>query len=276
MKLKQAAKYFDRTVCTDAYGGSTTFVGQFGLFDDSTRDGITVERRVLSVAPGVVIPPRRVINAGGMTWIMGDKQPDTFKADIVREKYVVHVADSSGTIRSIQQLLQGAAGLSVYTALAWVKGSKQIEVSSDIFDVFDGYFAVGEPASTRSILTIGTEHYIVRTAYKSESGFLAAVVDKLAMPDVETATFSVRTYNPVADTYISTTSSLTVLRVRWQEHFEYVSRMTEPYQRGDLQAMVLKTTTPKVNDAITLSDGKWNVLSVADDGTYWSMHLRRT
>jgi hypothetical protein len=49
MRLSTAARFFDRTLFKDAFVPTTTFRGQFDLYDDSKRDGVTVARRVLSV-----------------------------------------------------------------------------------------------------------------------------------------------------------------------------------------------------------------------------------
>ena len=72
MRLADAASYFDRVVCADAFTPFEEFKGQFDLFDDSKRDGVTVDRRVLSCSSAVTVPTRRVVLAMGEYWIVGD------------------------------------------------------------------------------------------------------------------------------------------------------------------------------------------------------------
>ena len=60
-----------------------------------------------------------------------------------------------------------------------------------------------------------------------------------------------------------------------QEHFRYLTKASETYERGDQQVFVLKSVTPKPSDNLTLSDGVWRVLSAQDEGTLWSLHVRR-
>lgn len=275
MKLSNAASYFDQLVVADAYTPATTFLAQLNLYDDSVRDGMTVERRVISTAPSVSIPSRRAIAFDGLQWLVGDMTPDVFGNEVIRRKYPIHRCDGLATLKTIQQALQAAAGSTAYTGLVWSRGAKEIEVSAGVFDVLNAYFSSYETVAERTLISLNSKWHLTRTVYRSSAGFNVALVDELPEPVIESATFVVRTYNPVTDSYSTSNSAQTVLRVRWQSAFEYLSAATEPYSRGDLQCMVQKTVTPKVQDTVTLSDGSWRVLSILDEGTYWSMHLRR-
>jgi hypothetical protein len=275
MKLKAAAKRFDKLPCADAYSSAALFKGQFNLYDDSVRDGMTVERRVLSVDPSITIPARRAIRADGFNWLIGDCSPDYYNAEAIRHKYPVHLAEGLATLKTIANVLAGAAGTTAYTGTFFNKGSKEIEVSSGVFDVLTAYFAKGEPVAERTMISLGGRWLLVRDIYNVSSGFLAAVVDELPEPVVESATFATRTYNPISDAYTQSTTAVTVVRVRWQSTFEYLSKASETYERGDVQCMIPKTVTPKIEDKVTLSDGTWRVVSVLDESTHWSAHLRR-
>ena len=101
---------------------------------------------------------------------------------------------------------------------------------------------------------------------------LANVVDS---PNFEMATFTSRAYAPLTDTYVDTPSAIKVFRIKWAEHFEYLSKATEQYERGDLTVMMLKAVTPDPPDTLTLSDGVWRILSAQDEGLTWSCHARR-
>jgi hypothetical protein len=274
MRLADAATYFDRLTCADAYNPATTFKAQFNLYDDSTRDGVTVERRVISTAPSVAIPARRVIIVEAQPWLVGNVAPDYFDDAAIRYRYPVQRADGLATIKTIQQTLQGAPGTSAYAGVAWVKGAKEVDESSNIFDVLNAYFSSTETLSEHMMFSLVGRWYLVRTVFGSSAGFLTAVVDELPEPVVETGSIAVRTYNPVSDSHTSTNTSLQVVRMRWQSAFEYLSPASENYERGDMQAMILKAVTPKVQDMLNLSDGAWRILAMNDEGTYWSLHLR--
>lgn len=275
MKLTSAAKHFDKLVISDAYTPATTFKGQIVPYDDSTRDGATVVRRILSVAPTVAIPARGSITFGGQQWLVGALAPDYFNNTAIRHKYPIHRCDGLATIKTIQQALQNSSGSTAYSSLLWVKAAKEVEVSSGEFDVLNMYFSTYETITERTLVSLGSRWYLIRTSYVSSAGFRVAVVDELPEPVLETVTLQSRTFNPITETYSSTPTYAAAIRLRWQSSFEYLSAASETYQRGDLQLMLLKTVTPKVQDALTLSDGNWRVLSVLDEGTHWSAHLRR-
>jgi hypothetical protein len=115
----------------------------------------------------------------------------------------------------------------------------------------------------------------LRKPYETTTGLQACVADELDNP-WDTATLASRVYDPVTDTYTGTPVSATVLRMRWQEHFEYFSRAQGTYERGDCVIWVMKAAlNVKINDEVTLSDGKWRALRVTDEGTAQSIHLRR-
>lgn len=275
MKLKNVAKYFDRLVFQDAYQPATTFKGQFDVYDDSKRDGLTIERRIVSVAPEVVVPTRKTVTADGVTWMLGDVARDYYKNEAIRHKYVAHLAQGLATVRTFEETLTSAAGLSAYASRVWVKGSKEIEESSDVVDVFNIYFAPDEPVVEGMLINLSGRFHLVRSVYPSAGGFLVALVDELAEPVVVTCTTVKRTYRPLTDTFQEVPTSTTALRIRWQSHFKYPNKASETYKPGDDVLVTLKSsTTPKAGDKVVLSGENYCVISVLDEGTVWSMHIR--
>lgn len=276
MRLHNAAAYFDKTICTEAYAASSSFLGQLDLFDDSRRDGATVKRRIFSVAPSVAMPARGAFTAAGKTWIVGAYAPDDFKGTEIRRKYVVQQSDGLATVKTMAQALSAAAGTSAHASMIWIKEGKELDTSALMFDAVNIIFAQGEPAVEKALVNLGGRWYLVRAAYTSAAGFLTAVADELPEPVLETITLGVRTYVPATDTYTTANSSVSLIRIRWQSHFDYLTQGSTDYERGDLQGMMLKTAaTPKAGDTLTLSDGKWNVLAVTDEAPVWGLHLRR-
>lgn len=274
MKLANAARHFDKQVFTDAYGTST-FNGQMNLFDDSVRDGLTVERRIISVAPTVVIPARKTVKMDGQTWILGDAARDYFKASSIRHKYVAHLATDLAAARTFEQQLMAQAGLAVWTSRVWVKGSKEIEISSEITNVYDLYFASTEALSEGMLVQMGGQYHLIRSLYPSTGGFLVALVDALEGSVVTTASFSQRVYQPLTDTYQTTPIVVSALFLRWQSHFRYPRVGVDRFKAGDKVAIVLKSAiTPKAGDAVTVAGQAFTVKAVLDEGTCWGLHLR--
>lgn len=276
MRLSKAACYANHTPCVEAYTGAGTLYGQWGLFDGSVRDGLTIQRAVLSLAPNAVMFPRRAFSVLGDVWIAGDCITDYYKGEAIRKGYVVHRPDELATFKTIPEFLSGAAGTQAYASKLWVKTGKEIESSSHAIDQMNIYAAVGEPLNPNTLAYIGNQWSFIHSNYVSAAGFLTATSSELDGVVAETATLTTRTYVPATDTYTTSTASVPALRIRWQEAFRYVSKSSETYERGDLQLMILKAAgTPATKDQVTLSDGAWRIMSVLDEGAYWSLHLRR-
>lgn len=276
MRLAKAAAHFDRLPCLDAYTGATLFKGQFSLYDNSVRDGLTVQRRVLSVAPDVTIPARRAITIAGIPWIIGDDAPDYFNDAGIRKGYVIHRPDELATFKTIAQFLAGSAGTTAYAAKLWVKTGKELEISATAIDQMNIYAAIGEPLTPGTLAYIGAQWLYIHSNYVSAAGFLTATANELEEPAAVTATIHTRTYVPSTDTYSTVDTAAAGLRIRWQEAFKYLSKSSVTYERGDQQLMLLTVAgTPTTKDQVTLSGVAWKIMSVINEGAYWSLHLRR-
>lgn len=273
MKLANAAKFFDRLVCQDAYGTSM-FNGQMNLYDDATRDGLGSVRRILSTAPDVTIPTRHVISADGDQWLVGDDHPDFFGNGVIRRKYIVHRADALAAVRSFGEFLSGAAGHAAYAARVWIKSAKQVEVSSDLFNVYDLLFSADEQVGNGSIVTIGNDHYLAFTSYSTEGGFKS--VRAMELTDLlHNGNVINRVYSPVADSYATTSRSAKVLKIRWQDHFDYFAQYAPHYVAGDVQLITTQAEGDvSVGDLIALSGQDFRAVDVLADNGVWSIHGR--
>lgn len=275
MKLSAVARRFDKLTCADAYAPATTFKAQFSLFDDSTRDGMTVERRVLSVAPTVTMPTRKTIRADGLTWLVGDHHRDYFNDEAIRHKYVVHQATELAVAKTFSEVIGAAAGYSAWASRVWLKGSKEIESSSDIVSVYDVYFAPGEPIAEGTLIYMASRWHLVRALYPSTAGMLVALVDQLPEPVVVSATVDKRTYVPLTDAYTTAAATISGVRVHWQSHFRYPVSGLFKYKPGDLVLLVRKAdlAAPTVGDKVTIGGDVYVIESKLDEGLCWSLHL---
>lgn len=276
MKLSSAARRFDRLVFSDAYTSTPLFKGQFDAAAVPTRDSLTDVRQVLSVAPIVSIPSRRVIKtADGVQWIVGGETRDYFNASTIRSEYVVHQADGLASLKTFDQTLQGQAGYALYAARIWVKSEKEVEIDSGLMNVFNIYTASNESVQEGSLVSLGGRWHLVRTTYPSAAGFQVVVADELPEPVVVTANVSVRQYIPINDTYAETVVSVSAVRIRWQAHFKYLSEASKKFKPGDTVLVVRKASvTLKAGDAVTVAGGSYCIEAVLDEGAVWAAHLR--
>ncbi len=274
MRLLDAARRFDRTTATDAYSAAT-FKCQFEVLAYSKIDGVAVKKRQISTASSVTIPARRVVTIHGQTYLVGHGAPDFWNDDTIRLNYVVQGADGLANLTTIADELAGTAPGTAYAALAFAKYLPDAEDSSKYPPQYQVFLSGTESAPADSLIYLNSVWYLVKESYVSTSGLRVSLANVVESPNFEMATFTSRVYDPLTDTYVDTPSAIKVFRIKWAEHFEYLSKATEQYERGDLTVMILKAVTPDPPDTLTLSDGVWRILSAQDEGLTWSCHARR-
>ncbi len=281
MNLSTAARFFDKTVCTDAYNPTTTFLGQLDLYDDSKRDGTTVERRILSTGPDIVIPTRRTLTIEGVTWIVGQKNIDSFQGKTIRNKYVIHQTSTLGMARTPKQLLS-SGGLPLYASAVWLKDIKDVEASSKIYSFMNTYFAVGENVVVGDILTLGTDNYRLRNVYTSAAGVQigeASTMPKDAIQSINYTSKNGQAYNAASDSYGAGVSTVfNTLWERFQDAYSYESAASPKYTPGDIVMVVAKSdvATPRVGDTLLAQGVTWTLVSFQDDNrNCWEMQVRR-
>lgn len=276
MRLARAAAKFDQTVAVDTYTSSVTFKCQLAPLDLYRIDGAAVKRRQMSCAPGVVIPARKVVTIEGETYLIGDGSPDHYNGTVIRQNFVLQGASEICSLNTIAAELAGTVAGSAYGALVFSKYLPDGADTSKYPPQYQIFLAGSESVSPDSLVEIDSRWFLIKDSYISLSGLRVALANEIQGTVFETVTVAARTYSPVTDSYTSTTSSKKVMRVRWQEHFTYMSKAQIDYFRGDETVFVLKSAmTPKGGDALMLSDGTWKILDVQDFGLTWSCHVRR-
>ena len=274
MRLLDAARRFDRTTATDAYSAAT-FKCQFEVLAYSKIDGVAVKKRQISTASSVTIPARRVVVISGQAYLIGHSAPDFWYDSIIRLNYVIQGADGVANLTTIAAELAGTPPSTAYAALAFAKYLPDAEDSSKYPPQYQVFLSGTESAPADSLIYLNSVWYLVKESYVSTSGLRVSLANVVDSPNFEMATFTSRVYAPLTDTYVDTPSAIKVFRIKWAEHFEYLSKATEQYERGDLTVMILKAVTPDPPDTLTLSDGVWRILSAQDEGLTWSCHARR-
>ena len=102
-----------------------------------------------------------------------------------------------------------------------------------------------------------------------------ALANELDDPVVQVSVSTGRAYDPVTDSYTTTTSSVRAIIVRWQEYFEYLTQGSTKYERGDAQLFVLPAVLAKAGDTVSISGEDFKVLSHLDRTGYRTLHIRR-
>src|SRR5574340_999600 len=261
--------------CRSSHRAATRFYGQREPLDYQKIDGSAVNRRVMSTAPDGVLPVRQVISIGGQPYLVGDSSVDHWGGTSLRKRYVLQGADYLASTQTIAQVLANTAGASAYASIEFNKYGTDERDNSEFHPQYHIFFGGGETVPNDSVVTAAGRYYLVRRANRTQAGLVDALSNEIDSPVIDSATFTARQYNPVTDTYTDTSSTVRCIRLRWQDHFTYLSQGSTKYERGDMQVLVPLSVTPKSGDTLTLADGKWSILSMLAEATYRSLHVRR-
>lgn len=276
MRLHRVARKFDNVVAQDAYG-TATFMVQYEPMSFSKIDGTSVTKRMVSAAPEITMPARGAIKIDGMNYVVGHGAPDYWMGEVIRVSYVVQGATGLANLHSIASAIAQTAPVTAYAALVFSKYMPEANDNSKYPPQYQVFLAGSESAPADSLIQLDGKWFLVKQSYISTSGLRIALANELDDPVFETVSYGARAYDPITDSYTSSTSSVRVLRVKWSEHFHYLTVSDETYQRGDIQILAMQSDLPnvKASDIMTLSDGVWRVLSVQDEGATVSLHMRR-
>jgi hypothetical protein len=282
MRLQNAARYFDQVVCADAYLPSAMFRAQLDLFDDSKRDGATVERRVLSVDPRETLPLRGAFMTAGDTFVMGAQHQDSYGNNPIRLKFVCHKADGLASLQTLEQAILGTAGIGAYAARLWVKDNKNVVATSVVDSFYNIFLSATESVAVASIVTLDGRVHIVRNTLIAASGFLLCEADELTSNAVSPVVYTDRSgqaYDSSADAVGSlSTVSCNTLWHRFQSGYEYLRASADKFEPGDITANFSKSNIPSpgAGDTFTLLGDTWRVHSVRDNGAnVWMLHACR-
>ena len=274
MKLSQAARMGDTVVATDAYGTASVMV-QYDPLSYAKVDGVAVRKRQISVDPSVTMPARGAITIDGQIYLVGHGAPDYWKGRAIRVSYVIQGADGLANLQTIGQALEGTAPVTAYAAVVFAKYLPDANDSSRMPPQYQVFLAGAEEAPEDTLIGLEGAFYLVKQSYISTSGLRVALANIVDEPCFETVSFANRVYDPVSDSYTSAGTSIKIFRIKWSESFTYLSKASEGFERGDIQVFMLKSSTPKPSDLLTLSDGSWRILAVQDMGATWRCHARR-
>lgn len=273
MKLHKVAQRFNNTPCNDAYTGEFVFYGQFDVYPEAVRDGISTQRRVLELAPHTQIPPRRTVSYEDTVWIIGERNIDVFRGKVIREKFPVQKSNGLATVKTMKEVAEGLAGFQAHAGAVFSRTAKQVEESSGEFVQMTMYFANVETIRPSNIIEQSGRYYIVREQYQATAGHLGVLTEELEQPFIEEVESSGE-YDPITETY-KPGGVIRIVRLRWQTDFQYFSQMTPTFERGDMQVVTSVQSEVEVGSVLDLSDGPWKVVRVDLRNEVKYLHLRR-
>ena len=263
MKLTQVSRYFDRTPVLDPETGAELFRAQISNYDGSKRDAFTAYRRIMSVAPEIDIPLKRVVRAHDEVWIVGDGHVDGW-SEPHRRKHIVHQAAGRARVWSLAGYLANDPPNDTWADLQWVVDRAEEEVGSHKPQMYVAVMSNTERVREHDVVQVGDERLFVQAAAYHASGFLEArgILQLGGASDV-TLNVQRRTYDPVTGKYTTATvATAHTLNVRWQELYLYGNQLDERFQEGDTVFAVPAETQVQMEDSISFLGRAYSIQSI--------------
>lgn len=274
MDLHEAACFFDDTQVYDDLG-TPLFLAQLDLYDDSKRDGVGVDRRLLSMAPAneALLPASRLVKVVGQHWVVGEVQRDTFQGEAIRHKAVLQRADESVVWGTPGQILAAVGLTTSLTGMVWTKEAKHETTTSDVRAMYTLYVAEafaglqpGNYARLRGTLCR------VRSRYLTAGGFGAVEMFETSPGSERVVDYASRVFDGAAGSY--TTTTLPDVAVLVLEAFEdyTITQADARIEKADKQVLVAKAAvaTPKTGDSL---GGLGRVAAITDAGDCWQLQV---
>ncbi len=275
MDLYSAATYFDNDPVLDGYTGASLFDAQASSYDDSKSDGSTARRRVLSVAPGISMPTRRVVSMYGERWLIGSGALDGFQGDVIRQHYVSKKVTNLLALLTPSQALAASAGTPVYAQCMYYKDVVNTLTDSEYDTQWNIFVAPGEAAAKGSFFRDENSRlYRVRNDYLPVEGLRVCQSDMLDTDARNTATFDGGTYNPVTEAWSGSTTAVNSIWLDMPKFYRYRGTSDVKVEQGDIAVFVPTSITPKLNQTFTLLSKKWRVVSLQSEVDCWAIHAR--
>lgn len=281
MKLKNAAKYFDRDFVYDAYTGVLLFRGQFSSFEGSNPDGSFNRRRTVSVAPEVEPAPRRAVSVLADVWIMGEFVTDGFNGRSIRKNASAKEATDLFTILTPgQAALRDAIGNAyAYGHRDYLKATVNTSTESAYNPQYEVFFSITETIPEGSFLRSDKSYLHVRSVQFANEGYWVALADQITNTNnpgsAEVEVETTGAYDPITETS-SPGIVTTGLLIDMYQLYDYHTEADPRNEPGDMSLIVAQSAmTPIAGQELLIDGVKWRNISYTPYGDAWNIHIRR-
>lgn len=276
MDLHDAATFFDTDPVYDSYTGAYLFTAQSASFDDSSSDGATNRRRVLSTGPDVTIPARRVVSLYGDHWLVGTGTPDGFVGSVIRRYYTTKRATGQLAQLTPAQALAASAGVSAYAQKMYFKDVVNAVTDSEYDAQWNIFFAPDEPASKGYFLRdVAGRLYRVRNDYLPTEGLRICQCDELDTDAVQSCVFNTGSENPVTEVVTAGTTTVTGIQVDMSKFYRFRHVSDARVQPGDVALFLPVSITLKQGLTFTMAGVRWQVMVAQFEMDAQVAHVRR-
>lgn len=278
MDLADAASFFDDTEVTAPGSSTTLFYGQLVLFTNQLRDGLQIDRRILSYDTRQVftMPEDGIVSFVGSNWALGIAQPDDFNGSVIRAGYIAHKLGDSADFGTAADFIAGTPRATLPASVIWMKNDRQANDTEEYWNEVAVYTGSGVQANDGEFVRSRGKLYFVRNTYFTSSGIRTLNSIELPADALKTITWVTQSgYDKVKQKPVPGASvDLPALVMRFYHDYRLVTHAAVKPANGDLVARVAQANDVTAGDS-TLIDGiTYHVVSrrAMPDATWW-LHL---
>jgi hypothetical protein len=280
MKLKNAARYFDTCPVYDAYTGALLFKIQTSTFLESSAEGSTAAKRVISLDPALNVPEHSCILALDQIWITGASNPDEWQGTAIRKAYWTKLATETFTLLTPGQAALSNAGQQLFGSKKYLRESLNGATDSELDPVWEISLSKSVQADRGFFLKSANTLYRVRVDYNDVDGFKTCQSDEVDEPVTQVLFTSSKVYNPITDEYAPSHISVTAITLDYSKAYTKSAITDIKPEQGDLCMVVAKlAVAPSVGVELEIQSGKfagyWRTLAVLSEHDSWKLHIRR-
>lgn len=260
MLIHDVARFFDHDPLTDGYSGAALFSGQVSSYNDATSDGATLRRRILSLAPGLSIPARRVVSLYGDRWLVGTNVPDGFLGETIRQNFTMKLATDSMTVRTPAQALAASGGTAAYVHKSYFKDMVESQTDTDYDTFWNIFIAPSESADKGTFLVDDTSRlYRVRNSYLPAEGLRVLQCDSLEWVARTTIVVNTGTLDRSTGLVGAGTTTFNAIRLGVDQlaRSEHVS--SPKPTAGDVTLIVPTSSSISVGRTFTMASATWRI-----------------
>jgi hypothetical protein len=276
MDLNAAATFFDDDPFLDGYSGAALFSAQAASFDDSSSDGATNRRRVLSTGPDVVMPARRVVQLHGDRWLVGTGTPDGFLGEVIRRHYTMKRVTDLMALLTPGQTLAQAAGTPVYVQKMYFKDTVNQLTDSEYDTQWNIFVAPDEVASQGSFFRDAAGRlYRVRNDYLPTEGLRICQSDALDVSSFQECVFDTRVEDPVTETMTGAFTTVNGIVVDLPKFYRFQHVSDAKILPGDTAVFVPANLAVTQGMTFTIAGKVWRVMALQAEIDAKVVHARR-
>lgn len=274
MNLHKTVERFSTETLTDPYTVGANLKGAIRPFVDVTNSGPSSRRRILETVPSVNMFANYVVQHAGTVYIVGGKNTDSWRGEVIRAKYPILPCDVTGRIATVPQILTATIPTKVvYAYPHFAKRAAVEDEESNVDSRFYFYLSMAEAISKGQIVIQGTKYYRVQSDPHLDGALFQVVEALLLDAPVQTLTYVKDTgYNPATDTITNgTTAQVTAFVEDAYLCYDHSSERRALLKPGDRNITFNHASPPVAGNTI----GGYKILTIDTITGAFSCHCRR-